>query len=66
VLHLIARGLPDRQIADELFISERTVHAHVRNMLQKTDCDNRIQLANWARMAHLFEQDQPGMTSPAT
>jgi DNA-binding CsgD family transcriptional regulator len=66
VLQLIARGLPDRQIAEELFISERTVHAHVRNMLQKTDCDNRIQLANWARMAHLFDHDLPSMTPSAT
>jgi DNA-binding NarL/FixJ family response regulator len=61
-LRLIARGLPDRQIAEELFISERTVHAHVRNMLQKTDCDNRIQLANWARMSHLFDRDLPNMS----
>jgi DNA-binding CsgD family transcriptional regulator len=49
VLKLIARGHSDRQISDELFISPRTVNAHVRNMLSKTDTANRVELAMWAR-----------------
>ena len=49
VLRLIARGLSDRQISDQLFVSPRTVNAHVRNILAKTDAANRVELAMWAR-----------------
>jgi DNA-binding CsgD family transcriptional regulator len=49
VLRLIARGFSDRQISDELFVSPRTINAHVRNMLAKTDAANRVELAMWAR-----------------
>jgi len=48
VLRLIARGHSDRQVADALFISPRTVNAHVRNMLAKTDATNRTELSVWA------------------
>ena len=48
VLRLIARGYSDRQISDELFISPRTVNAHVRNMLTKTNRINRTELSVWA------------------
>jgi DNA-binding CsgD family transcriptional regulator/tetratricopeptide (TPR) repeat protein len=49
VLRLVARGYSDRRIADELFVSERTVNAHVRNMLQKTAVANRTELSVWAK-----------------
>ena len=41
VLHLIASGATNRQIADALSISVRTVTTHVTNILNKTNCDNR-------------------------
>ncbi len=49
VLRLIAKGLSDRQISDVLYVSPRTVNAHVRNMLSKTGAANRVELAMWAR-----------------
>jgi DNA-binding CsgD family transcriptional regulator len=51
VLRLIARGMSDRQVGDELYVSPRTVNAHVRNMLSKTGAANRVELAMWARNA---------------
>jgi DNA-binding NarL/FixJ family response regulator len=48
VANLIARGYANRQIAAELVISERTVHAHVRNILAKLDFASRAQVAAWA------------------
>ena len=48
VLRLIARGYPDRQVADDLFISTRTVHAHLRNMFTKVGVANRTELSVWA------------------
>jgi len=48
VLRLVARGFSDRQIADVLFVSPRTVNAHVRNLLMKTERANRTELSVWA------------------
>jgi NarL family two-component system response regulator LiaR len=41
VLQLVARGATNQEIADTLYIGVRTVHTHVRNILNKTNCDNR-------------------------
>jgi len=38
---LLAGALSNRQIADRLVLSERTVESHVRNILAKTGCANR-------------------------
>lgn len=42
---LLGRGLTNRQIAEELVISERTVDTHVRNVLKKLGLDTRLQVA---------------------
>jgi non-specific serine/threonine protein kinase len=44
----IARGLTNRAIAEDLKISERTVDAHVQNILNKLGMSRRTQLAGWA------------------
>lgn len=43
VLQLVAGGLPNKQIATALAISERTVNFHVTSLLRKLDADNRAQ-----------------------
>jgi non-specific serine/threonine protein kinase len=48
VLRLIARGMRDREIADELSISTRTVGGHVTNLLAKLDVDSRTAAAAFA------------------
>jgi len=48
VVELIAGGLTNRQIADRLIISERTAHAHVRNILDKLGLPSRVAVATWA------------------
>ncbi len=47
VAELLARGLTNRQIAEELFLSERTVENHVRNILKKLDLSSRSEVAAW-------------------
>jgi predicted ATPase/class 3 adenylate cyclase/DNA-binding CsgD family transcriptional regulator len=47
VAALIARGFTNPQIASVLVISERTVHRHVSNMLEKLDLRSRAQVAAW-------------------
>ncbi|MEO0458378.1 MAG: LuxR C-terminal-related transcriptional regulator [Cyanobacteria bacterium P01_A01_bin.114] len=43
VIQLLAKGLRDRDIAEQLYISERTVKFHVKNMLEKLSVKTRIQ-----------------------
>lgn len=43
IQHIIS-GQTNHEIADELFISERTVKAHITNIFNKLVVDNRIQL----------------------
>ena len=57
VLALIARGLTNRQIAGELYISEKTAGVHVSNILAKLDVISRAQAAALAV--------QSGVVSPA-
>jgi predicted ATPase/DNA-binding CsgD family transcriptional regulator len=47
VARLIAQGLTNKQIGTRLFISERTVATHVRNILNKLGFDSRAQIAGW-------------------
>jgi non-specific serine/threonine protein kinase len=47
IARLIAREMTSRDIATKLFISERTVEAHVTNMLNKLGLNSRIELARW-------------------
>lgn len=48
VVQYVARGMANREIADELNVSQRTIESHVSNMLGKTGLHNRTELARWA------------------
>ena len=48
ILLCICRGLSNQEIADELFISKRTVDAHRANILEKTKCKNTASLVVYA------------------
>jgi DNA-binding NarL/FixJ family response regulator len=53
VLHCIARGASNVQIAEELFLSPNTVKIHVTHMLRKLGLSNRTEAALFARQAGL-------------
>lgn len=46
VAEQVAQGLTSKEIADILFISERTVNKHLQTIFKKADCKNRIELIN--------------------
>lgn len=48
VLKLLAQELTSKQIADKLFISERTVETHRKNLMRKTGTNNGIGLIRYA------------------
>jgi DNA-binding NarL/FixJ family response regulator len=49
VLELVARGLPNKLIARELQISEKTVKAHLTQVFQRIGVTDRTQAALWAK-----------------
>ena len=49
VLHCIAKGYANKQIANELSIRTTTVRTHVSSLLRKLELENRTQLALYAR-----------------
>jgi DNA-binding NarL/FixJ family response regulator len=63
VLRLVAAGKPNKQIAAELAISERTARTHVSRILRKLRLSSRTQAALWAVREGLAEVE-PGAYQP--
>ena len=55
VLKLVARGLSNRDIAGELYISENTVKNHVRNILEKLHLHSRMEAVVYAVREKLLD-----------
>ncbi|WP_044211306.1 response regulator transcription factor [Flammeovirga sp. OC4] len=55
ILHLICKEYSNQEIADELFISTRTVETHKRNLLEKTGVKNVAGLVLYAIERKLFD-----------
>jgi DNA-binding NarL/FixJ family response regulator len=55
VLRLVAAGEPNKQIATELAISERTARTHVSRILSKLRLSSRTEAALWAVNEGLVE-----------
>ena len=56
VLELIGKGLTNREIGEELYISTYTVKAHMRNITSKLSLKNRQQASAYARKQGLFRE----------
>lgn len=55
IANLVAEGLGNREIAERLFLSKRTVDSHVEHIFTKLGFSSRTQLANW-----VLENGKPG------
>jgi ATP/maltotriose-dependent transcriptional regulator MalT len=57
VLKLVAQGLSNQQIAQELVITTDTVKRHVRHILSKFGVRNRVQAVNKAKELSIFDDN---------
>ena len=57
VFRLMARGLSNAEIGEELYISETTVKTHVTHILQKLELRDRVQAVVLAHETGLFEAE---------
>ena len=48
IVELVAAGMTNQEISENLQISKRTVDNHVSNVLNKTATGNRVALVRWA------------------
>ena len=55
ILRLVAKGLGNRDIAQQLFISENTVKNHIRNILEKLQLHSRMEAVIYAVREKLFD-----------
>ena len=59
VMRCIAVGLTNAEIAEQLFVSVRTVETHRAHIQQKLDVKSRAELVRYARQAGLLDDDTP-------
>jgi two-component system NarL family response regulator len=59
VLKLVAKGMSNRDVAEELFISENTVKNHVRNILEKLHLHSRMEAVMYAVRKRLLDPHHP-------
>jgi DNA-binding NarL/FixJ family response regulator len=59
VLRQVARGITNKEVAEQLYISENTVKNHVRNILEKLHLHSRMEAVMYAvRVGLLDPRDQ--------
>ena len=58
VLRLVVRGLTNKEIGGDLFISVKTVNNHVRNILEKIGASNRTEAATYAMRSGLIVESE--------
>ena len=58
IIHLIAEGLPNKEIGRRLFIETQTVKNHVHNILDKLQLHSRFEAVHYARERNLLKKPQ--------
>lgn len=62
ILALITEGLTNREIAERVFLSEKTVRNYVSSILSKLDLSSRAEAAAYAVRHHILEHIQGGQS----
>ncbi|MCS0543024.1 response regulator transcription factor, partial [Aeromonas veronii] len=61
VLQCLVEGMSNKEIADRLFISDKTVKIHVSKIFKKFDVKSRSQVVNYAVQNKLDPMQNPGI-----
>jgi NarL family two-component system response regulator LiaR len=64
ILHLIAHGIPYKEIARQTSTQEATIRTHVSNILKKLNLSNRSQLVLYAISQRIISSDDSGTILP--
>jgi DNA-binding NarL/FixJ family response regulator len=64
VAELVASGKGNRQIATQLYISQKTVEAHLSAIYRQLGLRNRTELATYVHHTLLEERESPDARSP--
>jgi DNA-binding NarL/FixJ family response regulator len=51
---MVAQGMSNRQIAQDLYLSECTIENHISKILRKLGCTSRTEIAAWATQQRLL------------
>ncbi len=54
VLQLISDGFTNDEIANKIFLSRRTIESHRKNLIEKTNCRNSVQLVKYAVLNNII------------
>lgn len=69
VAELVSKGLSNKEVANQLFVTEKTVKFHLTNIYKKMSVKSRAQLIVWC-MPHMDfvgnNQNAPGVVASAT
>jgi non-specific serine/threonine protein kinase len=59
---LVATGMGNREIAEQLFLSRRTIESHVEHIFGKLGCSSRSQITDWVRIQQPAAEQSPPLT----
>lgn len=66
VLDLLGEGLTNREIADRMFLAEKTVKNYISSLLAKIEVRGRTQAALFIAEQHRLHPDPTGVSEPST
>lgn len=64
IIKLVARGLSNREIGDELFVTEDTIKTHLRKMFRRTKARNRPHLVTWGFLSGVLKVPEADRSTP--
>lgn len=64
VAELVTKGLSNKEVANQLFVTEKTVKFHLTNIYKKMNLKSRAQLIVWCMPHHQFTENAQAAPAP--
>src|SRR5437016_13070956 len=65
VAELVSKGLSNKEVANQLFVTEKTVKFHLTNIYKKMNVKSRSQLIVWCMPHMTFHEAEPEIPAQA-